>query len=118
MTVQFIKAPGGGELAILPREDYEDLLDNRAVSLAVSELAAGREETLTSEEMRDLLQAKTPLAFWRRKREMSSFDLADHLGLSEADLASLEDGSWTAPLPTYRRAAEALGLSLDDLAAD
>lgn len=118
MTVQFIKTPDGQELAVIPRSDYEDLVDARMVDDAARSLASGREETLSSDEMRALLAAPTPLAFWRAKRQVPVAKLAEIVGESEADLSDLENGSRHASLSTYRRAAEALGLSLDDLAAD
>lgn len=116
MSVQYIKTPGGEELAVLPREDYEDLVDAMAGQRAVEALASGEEELFSAEEARALLAAPTPLAFWREKRTMSLAELAGRLGLSVQELDEAERGLRHLPLPAYRRAAHILSVSLDDLA--
>lgn len=117
MGVQFIKAEDGTELAVLPREEYEDLVDTQAGQDVADALAAGTEELLTSEELQSFLSASTPLLFWREKRGLARDSLAARLDLSDDALAEIEAGRADAPLAVYRRAAESLGVSLDDLAA-
>jgi hypothetical protein len=53
---------------VLPRRDYEDLVDALAAREVEAALAAGREELLTAEEPAALVEAPTALAFWRKKR--------------------------------------------------
>lgn len=118
MTVQFIKTPSGDELAVLPRADYEDLVDRDAAKSAHAALVSGQEELLSADEMRALLDALSPLAFWRTKRGIAASDLARLCGIGSEEFQGLEDGSRLAPISVYQRAAEALGITLDDLAAD
>jgi hypothetical protein len=61
---QIITSPCGEELVVLPREDYEDLVDELAACNADAALAAGREELLSAEEAAALVAAPVPLAFW------------------------------------------------------
>lgn len=118
MTVQFIRTPDGGELAVLPREEYEELLDGRTADRIADALARSEEETLSSSEVRALLAAPSPLAFWREKRGVPSSEMARSLGVSPEHLADIEAGRQLAPLPTYGKAARLLRVSLDDLAVE
>lgn len=129
MDVQFIKTDAG-ELAVLPRADYEALraaLDvarevvEDAEDLAHSErvmveVRAGRTETLTDAEVGELLDALSPLAFWRKRRGLTQAALAAKVGVSQAHIATIEGGTRGAGLPVMLRLAEALGVKVESLA--
>src|SRR5215469_1248530 len=89
---QIITSPSGEELVVLPRTDYEDLVDALAARKVEAALAAGREELLTAEEAAALLAAPTPLAFWRKKRDKTQSQLASEVGVSQNFLSDLERG--------------------------
>jgi hypothetical protein len=59
------RTPGGEELVVMAREEYDELQDAAAAAMRVSDLAEGREELLDSAEVATLLKRATPLAFWR-----------------------------------------------------
>ncbi len=70
--------PSGEEIVILRAKDYDLLIgaaeDARDVAIADrawSELEAGDNETLSAEEMRELLKAPHPVSFWRQRRKMT-----------------------------------------------
>jgi hypothetical protein len=68
------KSPKGDDIVILSRKEDHRLVV--AIEDAADAAVAGRaiargEETLTEAEMDELLAAKTPLAFWRRKRGLT-----------------------------------------------
>jgi len=77
---QIITSPSGEELVVVPRSEYEDLVDALAARKVEAALAAGREELLTAEEAAALLAAPTPLAFWRKKRDKTQAQLAAEIG--------------------------------------
>ncbi len=54
---QIITSPSGEELVVLPRRDYEDLVDALAAGKVEAALAAGREELLTAQETSALVAA-------------------------------------------------------------
>ena len=60
---QIITSPSGEELVVLPRSDYEDLLDALAARKADAALAAGREELLSAGETVALVAASAPLVW-------------------------------------------------------
>lgn len=80
----------------------------------------GRDPRLTSAEMRALLAAPSPLAFWRRKRELTQSALAesalaDATGLAQNYLSDLETGKRSGNAAQWRKIARALDLSVDEL---
>jgi len=46
---QIITSPSGEELVVLPRREYEDLVDTAVARRAEAALASGREELLSAE---------------------------------------------------------------------
>ena len=80
MTAKFIVTPGGEKLAVLPADEYEDMRDALIHQSAMSDYRAGRTGALTLEEVKALLAAPTPLAFWRAKRGMTQAALAKAAG--------------------------------------
>lgn len=119
--VQIIKTPAGDELAVLPRAEYErlmDALEAREHAAAVAAVAAGTLETITDKEVSALLAAPTPLAFWRSKRGLTQRQLAKLMGISQSFFAEIEAGKKIGEPVLYKRAAEALGVPMDGLVVD
>lgn len=114
-NVRFITTPGGEELAILPRRDLEDLMDATRHERALAAHRTGRDPGLTAEDMRALLAAATPLAFWRRKHGLTQGALAKAAGISQNYLSSLETGKRSGDLQLWARIARALDVALDGL---
>ncbi len=115
---QIITSPSGEELVVLPRRDYEDLVDALAARKVEAALAAGREELLTAEETAALVAAPTALAFWRKKRGKTQSQLAAEIGVSQNFLSDLERGKAKGDVTLYAKLARCLGLLIDDLAAE
>ena len=116
------KTPNGEDIVILSRQEYDDLTEDnadRATLLAAMERReAGTEEYLTSEEVDEYLAARTPLAFWRKKRGLTQAALATHTGVAEELLSGIEEGEKVADIETLQTIATALRLTLDDLTLD
>jgi DNA-binding XRE family transcriptional regulator len=115
---QIITSPSGEELVVLPRRDYEDLIDTLTGRRVDAALTAGREELLDAEEAAALVAAPTPLAFWRKKRGKTQAQLAAEVGVSQNFLSDLERGKASGDVTLYGKLARCLGLSIDDLAPD
>jgi len=115
MTVQFIKAPGGARLAVLPAEEYEDLIDARNHAVAMAAVRAGSMETFTDAEVGEYLAAPSPLAFFRTRRGLTQAALAKAAGISQPYLAQIEGGDRTGTLETFAALARVLGVTIDDL---
>jgi DNA-binding XRE family transcriptional regulator len=102
----------------LTRQEYQDLIDARDHVLAVREVAAGRMETISSDELPAYLAAATPLAFWRRKRGLTQAALAEQVGITQPYLAQIETGKRTGEVGLYVKLARALRLRVEDLVAE
>jgi DNA-binding XRE family transcriptional regulator len=112
---QIIVSPSGEELVVLPRRDYEDLIDALSAQKIEAALVNGREELLADEEASALLEAPTLLAFWRKKRGKTQSQLAAEVGVSQNFLSDLERGKAKGEVTLYARLARQLGVSIDDL---
>jgi DNA-binding XRE family transcriptional regulator len=92
----------------------EDAADAEAARRALDRLKKG-EHSLTSSEMDDLLAAKTPLAFYRKRAGLTQATLAERAGIAQGFLSEIEAGRKSGDVQTLRKIADLLKISLDDL---
>jgi DNA-binding XRE family transcriptional regulator len=117
------KGPQGDDIVILSREEYdqliaainEDAADIEILRRSITRVESGEEETFTSDEVDAFLAAKTPLAFFRKKRGMSQDTLAKRAGITQSYLSEIEIGRKSGDIQTLRKLADALKVSLDSL---
>jgi DNA-binding XRE family transcriptional regulator len=116
------KTPDGNDIVILSRQEYDDLIsagnENARDARMAAAAIARDEETLTSEEVDELLAAKTPMAFWRKKRGLSQATLAKTVGVAQGFISEIESGRKIGDVRTLGAIARALSVTLDDLAPD
>jgi ribosome-binding protein aMBF1 (putative translation factor) len=116
------KSPKGDDIVILSRKEYDRLLvaaNDDAVDAAIAKKAIARnEETLSEAEMDELLAARTPLAFWRKRRGLTQTDLARAAGIAQGFLSEIESGGKTGDVTVLQRIAIALEISLLELVPD
>src|ERR1700692_1418042 len=90
------KSPKGDDIVILSRKEYDRLLvaaNEDAADAALAKRAIARnEETLSEAEMDELLAARTPLAFWRKKRGLTQAGLGRGGPVVPGVLAEIESG--------------------------
>ena len=113
--------PSGEEMVVIARADFEameDALDAAIAAKTLAEMASGRQEWLTSEEVTAALAAPTPLAFWRQKRGMTQKALAESAGISQSYVADLEVGRRKGDAALTKRLARALKVRMEDLVED
>ena len=118
MNVSYVKTPGGEELAILPRAELEEIVEAAAHARTLADYRSGRDPGLTAKEMRELLAATTPLAFWRRKRLITQAKLAKASGITQNYLSDLETGKREGSPAQWLKIARALDLPLEELVAE
>jgi DNA-binding XRE family transcriptional regulator len=121
------KTPKGEDIVILSLKEYqtltrgdrdgdgEDSRDAAIAQRALSCLQSGEEETLSSKEVAELLKAKSPLAFWRKKRDLSQNDIAAKVGVAQGYISEIEAGKKTGDVAVLKRIAETLNILVDDL---
>lgn len=116
------KSPKGDDIVILSRKEYDRLLaaaNEDATDAAVAKKAIARnEEALSEAEIDELLAARTPLAFWRKKRGLTQTDLAKAAGIAQGFLSEIESGLKTGDVTVLQRIAIVLEISLLELVPD
>lgn len=98
--------------------NYEALIGaiDATQALAGAGAIARRElETLTSDEVSALIDATTPLAFWRVKRGHTQAELATAIGISQSYVAALESGVRKGDPELFLRLSQALNVPLEHL---
>lgn len=119
------KTPKGEDIVILSKKEYdglvaaagEDAKDAATAKRILAQIKRGDEDLLTSKEVDALLAAKTPLAFWRKKRGLSQEALARNVGIAQGFISEIEAGKKAGDIATLKGIAGALRISLDDLVA-
>jgi DNA-binding XRE family transcriptional regulator len=117
------KTPRGDDIVILSRAEYDALTDGRREDAAdaaransiLTDIASGAETLLSSEQASQLLDAKTPLAFWRKHRGMTQQALSKSIGVAQGFISEIENGTKTGDVQTLAAMARVLAISLDDL---
>ena len=117
-TLQIIRASNGEELVVLPRAEYEALVqrashaDEDADDIAIydarkAELAAGG-GVLPPEVSAAILKGDSRLKAIRKWRGTGQADLATKTGLGQGYLSDLENGRRSGTRATLAKLAEAL----------
>lgn len=121
MTTIF-KTPSGDEMVILPRAEYERLVDENAMARDVAaydrvheRLARGEEELIPSEIVDRLLDGENKVKVWRSYRGLSARALAEKTGLSASYISELESGRKEGSIAAMKKIATALGLDMDEI---
>tara|TARA_R100000049_G_C1872481_1_gene31735 strand:- start:42 stop:425 length:384 start_codon:yes stop_codon:yes gene_type:complete len=118
-----IITPGGEELVLVPRADFEALIaerneDARDVAFAdaiVAGVRNGEIATLSEAEADILLAAPTALYGWRKIRGLTQMSLSTDAGISQNYLSELERGKRTGTTDVLARLARVLRVRIDDL---
>ena len=111
------------EMVTIPRAEYdrlcaaaEDLMDLQSYDRAKAALAAGEDELIPAAFADRLLNGESVLRVYRNLRGLTQAALAEQAGVSRVTVAEIEIGRKKGSITTLRALADALGVSLDDLA--
>lgn len=122
MKQQIITTPKGERMVILPEADYlrlleafEDSEDIESFRRFRALLATGEEELLPAAMVDAILNGENRIRVWREHRGLSATALAKTAGIAAAYLSQIETGKRDGTVETYRKLADALRVSLDDL---
>lgn len=122
MTKQVIVSPSGERLVVLAEADYEALVeaaedaeDHAAVAGFEERLAKGEEEFVPVAMVDRILSGENPVRVWREYRGLTATALAERAGIAQPYLSQIETGKRDGTVDTYRRIAEALRVTVDDL---
>ena len=116
------KSPSGDEMVVVPAKDYYQLVEAAEMAEDVAafdeikrKLAAGEEEFIPSEYVYRMLDGENRVAVWREFRGMTSKQLAEAAGITQAYLSQIETGKRDGTVGTMKKIAEALKVGIDDL---
>ena len=107
------------ETITISRADYEALLEARddlADLIAYDRAIASHSEGLPHAYMKQLIEGDAPLLVYRNWRNLSQSALAKTANVSRVQISDIEAGRGTGSVATLRKLADALDISLDDLA--
>lgn len=123
-TVQFIRTPGGDDLAVLPRNEYdrlvalaaeaqEDAAASRIVRNSGRAVKEGREVVLPKAVVDRLTDGENAIRVIREWRGMIQGELAVAAGISQNYLSEIESGRRKGPAELQKKFARALGVPID-----
>lgn len=119
---QTIIAPDGSELVVVPRDDYDRLVDAAdeledvaAFDAAMRRRAAGEDAAVPFEVVQRLSDGDNPVRVWREHRGLKVGELAARAGISQPYLSQIEAGKKDGTLRTMAAIARALDVDVDDL---
>lgn len=123
-NVQFIRAPDGSDLAVLPRADYdrlvalaadaqEDVAASRIVRNSMRAVKDGREVVLPKSVVDRLTNGENAVRVLREWRDQIQAELAAAVGISANYLSEIETGRRKGPAELQKKIARALGVPLD-----
>ena len=122
MTVRFEKTPAG-EVAILPREEYEALValvseaeEDEGTARIIDRALAADEPTFPKETVDRLVNGENPVRVFREWRGMTQVELASRTGVGQGHISDIESGRRTGKVAVLRQIADALRVPLDLLA--
>ena len=115
MIVSYVTTPGGEELALLPRAEFEALKEAATHARAVADYRAGTLPGLSPDEARALVEAASPLAFWRKRAGLTQGALAEQIGVAQNYLSEVENGKRAGTVSLWIKLAAALGLPVEVL---
>jgi DNA-binding XRE family transcriptional regulator len=116
------RTPSGDEMVVLPRTEYDRLLDAAEMAADVAAydeaqraFAAGEEEYIPLETVKRMIDGENPIRVWREHRGMSLPELAKRASISKGYLSHIENNQRSASVGKLQLIAAALNLTLDDI---
>jgi DNA-binding XRE family transcriptional regulator len=123
-NVQFIRTPGGDDLAVMPRSEYDRLVElaaetqedagaSRIVRNSLRALKEGREVVLPKAVADRLANGENAVRVIREWRDLIQGELAVAVGISQNYLSEIETGRRKGPAELQKKLARKLGVPLD-----
>ena len=120
--IQIIERDGKPEWAVLPYEEYLQLLDQsellediRDFDTINAAIDRREEELIPAEVVYAILDGENPIKVWREYRELTQQQLADTAGISKPYLSQIETGKRMGTAEILSAIAKALDVSLDEV---
>jgi DNA-binding XRE family transcriptional regulator len=121
MNHTLIRTPHGEEMVLLSKADFDAMQDALQIARhdrTMADIAAGRQEWLSADDVERSLSEPTPLAFWRKKRGVTQTALSATVGISKSYMSGLESGNRKGDPALLLRLARALQVRMEDLVVE
>lgn len=122
MSVQVIERNGKPEWAVLPYEEYLQLIEQAEMLQDIQEydrakaaVESGEEEVLPAGVVFALVDGENPVKVWREYRKWTQSQLAEAVGISVPFLSQIETGKRKASTKVMAGLAKILRVAVDDL---
>jgi DNA-binding XRE family transcriptional regulator len=122
MSIKIIKEGGQSAYAVIPYQDYlellekvEDAQDIQAADEIWYRDKSEQEETVPVHVVRELVNQEWPLRVWRIYRNLTQQALANHADISKSYYSQIDSGNRPGSVAVLKRIATALNVSLDDI---
>ena len=120
--IQIIERDGKPEWAVLPYEEYLQLLDQsellediRDFDVINAAIDRREEELIPAEVVYAILDGENPIKVWREYRKLTQQQLAETVGISKPYLSQIETGKRMGTAEILSAIAKALDVSLDEV---
>jgi DNA-binding transcriptional regulator YiaG len=120
--VQYIKTDKGEELAVIPKAEYERLVERansedvgtaRIVRRAKQAITSGQEVVFPKAVVDRLAAGESPIRVLREWKDMTQMEMSFRTNISQGHLSDLENGRRSGTPDTLRRIADVLKVPLD-----
>ena len=121
MNIQIIEKAGQPEWAVLPYEQYLQLVEDAEMLQDIQDYDMAKlaiengEELVPSAITYAILDGGHPIKVWREYRQFTQQELAQKAALSTPYLSQIESGKRTGTAEVLLAIATALDLSVDDI---
>jgi DNA-binding XRE family transcriptional regulator len=116
------RTPSGDEMVVLPRDQYDRLLDAAEMAADVAAydkvkeaFDRGEEEYVPAEMVKRMIDGENLVRLWRQHRGLTLEQLAEKAGISKSFLSQIETGKRAGTVDKLQLIAQALNLTLDDI---
>lgn len=124
MTIQIIKTPTGDDLVVLPKSDYDrlvELAEDRGDAAAAAEMRrqvrSGEQKVFPADVTNRLIDGENPVKVFREHRGLTQAQLAEKAGTYKVHISQIERGERRGSVNLLQKLAEALRIDIDDIAA-
>jgi DNA-binding XRE family transcriptional regulator len=122
MKPQIIKKDGKPEYAVIPYDEYRQLLEDAhmlvdimAYDTAKNAVTSRDEELIPADVVDRLLDGDNPVRVWREYRGLAAGDLAKACGVTAAAISQIESGKRRPSITLLKRIAGTLDVDLESL---
>jgi DNA-binding XRE family transcriptional regulator len=115
MVLSYVTTPGGEELVLLPRAEFEALKEAVEHARAVADYRAGKLPGLSPDDAMAYAEAVSPLAFWRKRAGLTQGSLAERVGVAQNYLSDIEKGKRTGTVGLWLKLSAALSVPIEAL---